>query len=92
MQSSLRGSMRDTWLQIATFGVILVAGLLWGRGAVRRWPEYSLAEDFKATFLRVRWSYSGDLLEGGPRLIAPAMVVAAGLAGLVWVVVRRLGE
>ncbi|MBA3546023.1 MAG: hypothetical protein H0T76_06050 [Nannocystis sp.] len=84
--------MVDAWVQIVIFSVVVVAGLLWGRSGLRRWSEYSFAEDFRASFLRVRWSYSGDLLEGGPRLITPAMVVAAGLGGLVWVLVRRLTE
>lgn len=81
--------MVDAWVQIAVFGFVIVAGLMWGRRAWRRWSEYSFAEDFRATFLRVRWAYSGDLCDGGLRLIAPAMVVCGGLGGLVWVLVRR---
>lgn len=84
--------MVDAWVQIAVFSFVIVAGLMWGRRAWRRWSEYSFAEDFRATFLRVRWAYSGDLCDGGLRLIAPAMVVCGGLGGLVWVLVRRLIE
>lgn len=79
-------------VQIAVFSGIVVVGLLWGRGALRRWSEYSFSEDFKSTFLRVRWRYSADLLDGGPRLIAPAMIVMTGLALLVSLLVRRLTE
>lgn len=84
--------MVDAWVQVAMFSVVLVAGLVWVRGTLRRWSEYSFAEDLRASFLRLRWSYSADLREGGPRLIAPATIAAAGLAGLVWVLVRRLSE
>ncbi|MEZ4449807.1 MAG: hypothetical protein R3B09_10015 [Nannocystaceae bacterium] len=77
-------------LQLALSSGLLLGGLLWGRGALRRWGEYSFAEDLRSTFLRPRWTYSADLLDGTPRLIAPAMVVAAGLGLLVWSVVRHL--
>jgi hypothetical protein len=70
------------------FSGLIVAGFVWGRGALRRWSEYSFAEDLESTFLRLQWRYSGDLLDGGPRLIVPAMLVAAGLGLLVWILVR----
>lgn len=78
--------------QIVVFGGIAVAGLLWGRGALRRWNEYSFSADFKSTFLRVRWGSSGDLLDGTPRLIVPAMLVATGLGLLASVLIQRLSE
>jgi len=77
--------------QIAVSGGLVVAGLLWARGGLRRRDEYRFGEDLRATFLRVRWAYSGDLLDGGPRLIAPFMLVVAGLGLLVAILVRRLG-
>lgn len=46
--------MVDACVQIAAFSFVIVAGLMWGRRAWRRWSEYSFAEDFRATFLRVR--------------------------------------
>lgn len=82
--------MANETVQIAMFSGVVVGGLLWGRGTLRRWDEYSFSEDFKATFLRVRWKYSADLLDGGPRLIAPAMLVLMGLALLVSLLVRHL--
>lgn len=82
--------MRNEAGSIAVGCGFILAGLLWARGGLRRRDAYSLAEDFRATFLRLRPRYSGDLLEGGPRLIAPAMVVVAGVAIIAVVLVRRL--
>lgn len=74
---------------------LIVVGLLWARDALARWSEYSFAEDFKGTFLRLRWRYSGVPPEAGPRLIAPLMVVTFGcglfVALFVRLAIRHLG-
>jgi hypothetical protein len=84
--------MPDELLQVAVFSGIVVVGLLWARGSLRRWSEYSFAEDLKSSFLRERWRDSSDSDDGGPQLIAPVMVVIMGLALFVSLVVRRLSE